>query len=346
MASRGPGRRHGGGVRWDDGGRAPVDVARLPGVAGLPEPVRTAVLRRDGVVTTDELVRAGTSRGRVARRVASGEWQRLHRGVVLLQSGPPTWRQSARAALVAAGPGAALSHVSAAYVHGIVRRPGTQVVVSVPVERYVRPHAGVVVRRRRRMPPVCGRLPATTREATVLDLVHDALTEDDVVGLLCDAVRAGVHPWAVARAAQARTALRHRALLRDVVEDVRAGVESPLERRYDRDVERRHGLPRSAAQVRERVGGTWIRADRVYVGLGVRVELDGRLAHPSGTTDDDVWRDNAVLLDRADVTLRFRWRHVVATPCAAAVQVARALASRGWRPRPTPCSPACPLPRP
>lgn len=231
-------------------------------------------------------------------------------------------------------------------MHGILRRPGPQVVVSVPVARSVRPHEGVVVRRRRRMPPVAGRLPAVMRDATVLDLVDEARTEDEVVGLLCDAVRAGVHPWAVARAADARASLRHRGLLFEVLDEVRAGVESPLERRYDRDVKRRHGLPPSMAQVGERDGGRSIRADRVYVGRGVRVELDGRLAHPSGATDADVWRDNAVVVERADVTLRYRWRHVVATPCAAAWQVARALRSRGWDGDPTPCAPTCALPHP
>ncbi|MFS0706114.1 type IV toxin-antitoxin system AbiEi family antitoxin domain-containing protein [Cellulomonas sp. 179-A 9B4 NHS] len=333
-------------MRSDEEDRGRPDVVSLPGVRALPEPVRATVVRQHGVATVADLVRGGVHRARVARRVESGEWRRMHRGVVLLQSGVPTWTQRAWSAVLVAGPGAALSHGSAAYVHGIVRAPGRDVVVSVPAERWVRPHEGVVVRRRRRMPPTIGRLPAVRRESTVVDLVQDAASEDDVVGVLCAAARAGVHPGAVEQEAATRGVLRHRPLLVAVLAEVRAGVESPLERRYDRDVERTHGLPRSTPQVRQRAGGRWIRADRVYVGHGVRVELDGQLAHPFAATDDDVWRDNAVRVEHHDVTLRYRWRHVVGAPCAAAGQVATALAARGWSGTPTRCSAACTVARP
>src|SRR5690606_35261751 len=111
---------------------------------------------------------------------------------------------------------------------------------------------------------------------------------DAVVGLLCDAVRAGVHPDDLLVRAAGRTRMAGRRLLVEMLGQVAEGVESPLEHRYARDVERRHGLPRAVAQRWERVDGRWIRADRVYVGFGVRAELDGRLAHPFGATDDDV----------------------------------------------------------
>lgn len=131
----------------------------------------------------------------------------------------------------------------------------------------------------------------------------------------------------------------HRALLLDLLAEAEDGVESPLERRYQRDVERRHHLPRAQPQVRERLTNGWIRADAVYLGLGVRTELDGALAHPFGRTDADTWRDNAVLIERGDITLRYRWAHVAARPCAVAAQVQAALtphhppAARRGRPR-------------
>ncbi|QGQ20765.1 hypothetical protein GC089_18170 [Cellulomonas sp. JZ18] len=164
-------------------------------------------------------------------------------------------------------------------------------------------------------------------EDTVLDLVHEAADEDAAVAVTCEAVRAGVRPAVVLAAAAERAVLRHRALVRALLGDPTLGVESPLEHRYVRDVERRHGLPRSAGQVRTRVEDRWIRSDRVYP--GVRVELDGALAHPFAATDSDVWRDNAVRVQEGDVTLRYRWHHVVTTPCAVARQVASALAVRG-----------------
>jgi len=325
----------------------PPAVEKLPGVRALSEPHRTRAIRQDGVATTSQLTEWGASRSLVARRVVDGEWQRLYPGVIALQSGPVSWRQQARGALLYAGPGGALSHRAAAFHRGVLPVPGPTLDVTVPHARRVDPQPGLVVHRTRRMPWAGGALRAVDEEEAVLGLVAEARGDDELVGLVCDAVRGGARPEAlVSRAAQLRR-LRNRALLAEVLGAVADGVESPLEHRFRRDVENGHRLPRAVAQRRERVAGRWIRADRVYDGFGVRVELDGQLAHPFGTTDDDVWRDNAVLLTSRDITLRYRWRHVVATPCAAAIQVATALRARGWTGRPCPCRrPDCPLGRP
>lgn len=129
-----------------------VDVARLPDVARLAEPVRALVVRQEGVATVAQLAAGGFSARSVARWVHAGRWQRLHRGVVVLQSGPVLWRQRAHAALLVAGPGAALSHASAAAVHGFAAPDGRTTVVSVPAARAVVGHRGLVVHRRRVMP--------------------------------------------------------------------------------------------------------------------------------------------------------------------------------------------------
>lgn len=352
-------------------------VGGLPAVRGMAPDVRRVVVRQDAVATTAQLVGWGYASATVRRRVAAGDWQRAFRGVVVLQSGPTSWRQRARAALLYAGPGAALTHRSAAYHHGVLREPGPVVHVVVPHGRTVTAQRGIVVHRTRRTRWSGGVLPAVEPAEAVLDMLVDAATPvrvasgarpasagsdarrgsrdeagpvgvrrdvtDAVVGLICDAVRGGVQPDALLSFARRRARLPGRALLLAMLDEVRAGVESPLEHRFTRAVERAHGLPRGAAQRWERVAGRWIRADRVYVGLGVRAELDGSLAHPFGATDDDVWRDNAVLLTSGDTTLRYRWRHVAVTPCATAMQLAAALTARGWRAAPRPCSPTCPL---
>lgn len=176
-----------------------------------------------------------------------------------------------------------------------------------------------------------------------MDLIGGSPSVDDAVGWICDALRAGTCLLEVADAAARRGRFRHSRLLRELLTDASAGIESPLERRYHRDVEQRHDLPSARLQVRQVVGGLWIRADRVYDGLGVRVELDGELAHPGGRTDRDTWRDNAVVIERGEITLRYRWRHVAARPCRTAVQVAAALQSRGWTGRLQPCGESCAL---
>ena len=346
--------------RGGQGGEGRRDwVARLPLVRGLDARARDVVVRQDGVATTAQLVGWGVSRSVVAHRVARGDWQRVHRGVVVLHPGPTSWRQRARAALLYAGPDAALSHESAAHLHGVLADPGPRIVVTVPHRRTVAAQRGLVVHRARTMPWAGGRLRSVDAAQCVLELL-DARSRADgsraapgrttrpthvdaVVGLLCDAVRAGVAPETLLRRAERRTRLAGRRLLVEMLGQVQDGIESPLEHRYARDVERRHGLPRAVAQRWERVGGRWIRADRVYPGHGLRTELDGRLAHPSGSTDADVWRDNAVLLATGDLTLRYRWRHVAVTPCETAAQVAAALHARGWRGTPRRCSPTCPV---
>ncbi|MBX9246921.1 hypothetical protein ICW40_19200 [Actinotalea ferrariae] len=305
-----------------------------------PSAVRSLAI--DDVVSTRRLRDAGLAASWIDRQVREGRWQRLHRGVLVVHSGPVAWRSRARGGLIYAGEGAALSHHSAAFLQGVLDKAPAVVEVSVPGYRKVRPSPGLRIHRRADVSAV-GRLPVTDRGTTVLDLLQGADSTDDAVGLLCAAVRARTSPLEILDALARRERFGPRALVLDVMADVRAGVESPLERRYHHQVERRHGLPRAELQARGVIDGRWIRADCRYVRYGLRVELDGELAHPGGRTDDDVWRDNALLLTYGDLTLRYRWRHVAGIPCRTASQVGTALGRRGWTGRLRRCSPACAL---
>lgn len=238
------------------------------------------------------------------------------------------------------GLGVALSHASAGYLWGFTATPPAQVHVVIPESRRVRPQPGLVVVRRRRMPLAAGRLRAVDPAETVVDLAAEAQGEEDVVALVAAAARSRVWPWQVRRALAGRERVRHRAVLLEMLGQVEDGVESALELRY-RTVERRHRLPRASLQVRQRLDDGLVRSDVRYVEQGVTVELDGGFAHPLGRTDVDTWRDNAVLLARGDLTLRYRWTHVVRRPCDVARQVGEALRTRGWRGRPRPCGPGC-----
>lgn len=314
----------------------------------MPPPLalRAAMARarhQADVLTTAQLVSQGVLASWVTYQVRAGRWQRVHHGVVVTHSGPISWRSRAWAALLYAGHGAVLSHEAAARLWNFTRREPELVDVSIPGHRRVRPTAGVVVHVRSTMPDATGGLRTTTRAETAVDLVAAARTVDDAVGWVAQAVRAGAHPEIVLAVAQARTRFRHRGLVLDLLDSGDLTIESPMEHRYERDVERAHRLPRGTSQARHRVGGHWIRADRWYADAGVRVELDGRLVHAGTRVDADVWRDNAVALERWELTLRYRWSHVAARPCATAMQVAEALRSRGWQGRPRPCSPTCPV---
>ena len=323
------------GVRGDDAGvRLSFDV-----VDSIARP-------QAGAVSVSQLLGRGADRAWIRRQVDSHRWQRVYDGVVVTHGGPVPWRTRAWAALLHAGPGAVLSHKSAAYLHDFGTQPPRTIDVSIPHGRRVVAVPGVVVRRRALMPPSGGRPARTWRGDTVVDLAAGARSEDDAIAWICAGVRAGARLLEITDALARRTRVPNRRVLDELLAEAAAGVESALERRYHRDVGRSHGLPPAELQVREVVCDLWIRADCVYRGLGVRVELDGALAHPQGRTDADTWRDNAVVLTHGEVTLRYRWRHVAVTPCATAVQVAAALTVGGWRGRARPCGPDCPVGRP
>lgn len=305
--------------------------------------VEAIASRQQGVVTTRELLGAGADHSWISRQVDSGRWQRLHRGVLLTHSGPVPWLSAAFGALLYAGEPATLSHASAAYLHGMQRRPPDLIDVTIPARRRVSPSDGIVVHRRSRMPAMVLDPLRTSVVDTALDLVSTATTTDAVVGWLCDAVRARATPAQLRRELGRRPRLRNRSLALELLAEVAEGVESPLESRYHRDVERAHGLPRAELQVREVLGGGWVRADRVYREHRLRVELDGALAHPGGRTDRDTWRDNAALLEAAERTLRYRWRHVAVTACRTTQQVLFGLRQTAPVPGAHPCSRACPV---
>jgi hypothetical protein len=306
---------------------------------------RHALERSAGVLSTTDLVRLGAHRSWVQRQVDSGRWRRIHDGVFVVHGGPVLWTARAQAALLRIGEGAALSHDAAAWLHGFTRTAPSLLDVSIPHARRVQgvPDHLRVHRRRRPDPSVEVRgLRVVDAPSTVVDCV-EGLAADDVLGLLCAAVRTGTHPGAVLEVLGRRRQVRHRSVVLDLLGEVRAGVESALEGRYHRDVERRHHLPSAVRQQQEVLDGRWIRSDVRYERWRTRVELDGELAHPGGRTDDDVWRDNAVMLAHGEMTLRYRWHHVRRAPCRTAAQVVRALRVGGWSGTPTPCGPGCPV---
>ncbi len=73
---------------------------------------------QDGLATFDQLRRVGVSDSLRRQRLASGEWEHFDRVVVGLAGAPVTWRRHVRAALLSAGDDAAISHATAARLHG------------------------------------------------------------------------------------------------------------------------------------------------------------------------------------------------------------------------------------
>lgn len=301
------------------------------------------------IVSHRQAVRLGVSRTAVVRRAKSGAWQRLHRGTYATFTGVPSRDAILWAALLRAGPGAVLSHETAAEIHRLIDKPSAKVHITVPASHDPArrsPIRGVTIHRSRNvasepLPP--WQLPRTPIAETVLDLIESAKTNDDAFAWLARAVgRDFVSPAMLREALGTRKRMRRRPWLLEALTDVADGVMSPIEQRYVRDVERVHGLPTARRQVRRELDGGVRFLDNFYEAFKLCVEIDGRLTHPPEQKWRDADRDSDNLF-RDDVqTIRLGHRHVTTGRCAQAAKLAALFIRRGWdADRLRPCGPGC-----
>jgi hypothetical protein len=312
----------------------------------LPATFRDLAEFQCGVITSRQALLTGLTTDTIRAQLDGGRWQRIHRGVLAAFSGEPGRMALLWAAVLRAGPGAALSHYTAAELHGMARKPSQAIHVTVPVSRRPEPITGVVVHRSRRIRQArhpAQSPPRTRVEETVLDLADVARTFDDALGWLCAACGGRLTtPQLVHDAMAGRARLRYREGLQLALADVASGVHAVLEYRYLRDVERGHGLPRARRQFRVIRGTRSEYLDALYREYLVAVETDGRLAHPAEARWADVRRDNAAAADGI-ITLRYGWSDVTRRPCRVAAEVGAVLSRRGWPGPLRSCGPACGL---
>jgi hypothetical protein len=292
-----------------------------------------AAEQQDGVIGRSQALALGMTDEAIAWRLQTERWQRLLPGVYATFSGRPDRRCQLWAAVLRAGPGAMLSHRTAAELWGLVTEQSGFIHLTVPRGTPVTRIPGVVLHYSGRSGaarhPVLSP-PRTRIEEAVLDLAASAATVDDALAWILRAC-AGRHTTPVRLAATMcqRRRMRWRAELSTALDEAAAGVHSLLEHRYLNGVERPHGLP---AGTRQRVtwrGGSRQYSDVAYEGYGTLVELDGRAAHPEAARWTDIRRDRAHLAD-GQVTLRYGWTEVSTASCTVAAEIARVLHQRGW----------------
>ncbi len=319
-----------------------------------------------GVISRRQALECGISADAIRVRLRNGRWQRLAAGVYATFSGEPPRPAFMWAALLAAGPGAAISHQTAAELYRLGRRPARAIHVTVPGERQVRRGAGVAPRAwatggpgrsftgqdvprlivhrsawidQARHPVL---LPPRTRiEETVADLTQSAATFDEAFGWISQACGSRLCTAGQIRVALERRAkLRYRAELLGALGDVREGVLSPLEYRYVHGVERPHGLPAASRQVPVILDGRRRYLDNLYQDYRLVVELDGAAAHPVTERWRDIQRDNSLEVLKLR-SLRYGWSDVTSGRCRVAAQVATILTQHGWPGPVRRCSPGC-----
>jgi very-short-patch-repair endonuclease len=310
----------------------------------LPHPLRELAWHQRGIITAQQALAAGLTREAIHVRLEQGRWQWIHTGVFATFTGPPERPAVLWAAVLRAGPGAMLSHHSAAELHRLTDRQVSLIHVTVGGRR-PRPIPGLRLHlsgradqaRHPALSPPCTRI-----EETVLDLAVSARSLDDAYGWVTRALaRRLTTQTRLTEAMALRGKLRWRRELAEALTADSAGAHSLLEHRYLRDVERRHRLPPGVRQARVRRGGRTEYRDVLYEQYGIAVELDGQGAHEAERRWHDIQRDNAAAATGI-LTLRYSWLDVTSHPCEVAAQVAAALSLHGCD-IPRPCSAGCPV---
>jgi hypothetical protein len=324
-----------------------VGSAILGGMStGIPSSLREAARSQAGVITRQQALRSGLSAKAIKCQLTRGRWRPIHLGVYATFSGPVGREAQLWAAVLYAGKGAQLSHETAAELNGLTERRSRLINVTIPAARRVKEPRGVKIHLSSHIDPKArfprGVLPHTFVEETVIDLVNAADCLDDACGWITTAFgRRLTGEGPLRKALSTRKKLRWRPELDELISAAAGGAHSLLEFRYDRDVERAHGLPKAGQQVPfTKADGSRGFRDRCYEKYELVVELDGKRAHPEERRGHDRRRDNDATAG-GGATLRYDWDDVTCHSCDTAAQVARSLARRGWPGQLKPCSPSC-----
>jgi hypothetical protein len=128
--------------------------------------------RQYGVISSRQLLRLGFSKSAIGRLNAAGRLHRIHRGVYAVGHPGLTRYGACKAAILACGKGAVLSHESAGWLWGLIPEYSAQIEVTVPSRGHRR--AGIRVHHAPALDPrdrsTQERLPTTSLPRTFLDL--------------------------------------------------------------------------------------------------------------------------------------------------------------------------------
>ena len=282
--------------------------------------------RQHGVVTRAQLLDAGLTSRMVQARVRAGQLLRLHPGVYAV--GHAQLRREGRwlAAVLAAGPGAALSHRSAAALHGVRESDALEVTTTRRVRvRGVLIHRTTVLDAQDVMTRRGVRV--TTLPRTLVDLAAILLPEQ-LGKLLREADRAGRLGTAVIRAAQQRIDGRRdaaaKALRAALAEHERLATSLTLSELEDRFLALLDAASLPRPLTNHRIDG--MKIDAVWPDHRLAVELDGWAWHHDRAAFEADRTRAARLTAKGWTVIRFTHAQVVDQPAWVASTVKKLLA--------------------
>jgi hypothetical protein len=247
--------------------------------------------RRCGVVSRQQLLRAGFDHELASREVVAGRWQVLLPGIYLCVGARATFEQLCHAALLHGGRKAVLSGAAGCRLLDSIASPDDPSQVDLLVPHWIRrvSRNGVVLRRTRYLPETVeihreGRapLPVATLARCVADAVHGASDLADARAFACRAARDQHLDWDLVSSLAARPG-QGPGHLPQVARDLEDGVRSAPEGELN-DVlfaaTRRGTLPSYLLNPDLYVDGELIGSpDAYFPGLGLGDEMDSREWH-------------------------------------------------------------------
>lgn len=283
---------------------------------------------QDNLVTRDQLLAIGLGRGAIAHRLSTGRWQRVHPGVYLVAPAPLDPRARARAALLACGADAVVSHTAAARIWDIL--PDDEAVhVTVP-GRNAGPRQGVCVHRTAALhhedTATRDRLRPTSPARTICDLAGTVTTRE------AEAALAEAHVQRLVTDRQLHAVIERTPTLKGSAA-IRALLRAELETGYTRSraeramvrLTRAAGLPRPL--VNQRLFDYL--ADFVWPQQRLVVEVDGYRYHGHRAAFERDRRRDQVVVSSGYRVLRITWRQLRDEPLFVMARLAEAIARAG-----------------
>jgi very-short-patch-repair endonuclease len=264
-----------------------------------------------GVLSREQALCAGLTRRQIDNRLFRGIWVEVRIGVYRSTSAPDTWHQRAMAACIGRAHALAVSHRSAAYLHGIVERAPEAPDVVAPRTVSSDSLRGIASIHRLRALPTSRELvtiasiPVTSLPRTLVDLAGttpqrelDELVDKAVRSVRLDWERRSllrsVHELAAGRrgAAALRSAAAPWVTERGSVRKMQSELEAKVLR-----ILLAAGIPAPACQHRVVLrSGRPCYLDFAWPGARVALEVDGYAFHADRDTfDHDRERGNALL---------------------------------------------------
>lgn len=283
-------------------GDGPTTDRRIAGLAA----------QQHGVVARRQMLAIGIGREAVQHRLETGRLHAVVRGVYAVGHAGLSREGRWMAAVLAAGPGAVLSHRSAAVLRRMLDRPGAVIHVTAPrrrrAGRHVRVHVSIL--------PVDEMttwrgIPVTTAARTLFDLAQTERPTTTKTAYDEAQYRRLTSPAGLPTLLERHPRRPGAAVLRDLLG--RAGrlrTETEMEAEFLAFCAARGLCEPDHTNVERDLHGRTIRADAVYQAARIIVELDGGSHRTAKRLDDDRARDRANLAEGNWRTVRITSRHL------------------------------------